>query len=484
MFNELKNTAKQTSIYSLGNLLPKLVGFLLLPLYTDHLTTAEYGILAILQATGFVLIGIFSFNLHTAMLRWLAQEKDESAQRSIVFTTLVSTAMIVAVLQIILLPFSSSFSKVFFDNTDFTNYFILLFWSSGFGILNNVPLNLIRFKEKPLFYIVLTTAKFSVILLLNIYFIAFMNMGVEGIILSELIGNMLLMIVASRFIIYNISLRFNIPVLKDMFKYGFPLIFSTTFSLALTLGDRYIIKILLDDSSVGIYSLGHKIASIINVFIIQSFQLGFLPIAFKKFGEPNANRFYSKVLTYFVFLLVLSALFLSFFGQELIKFMAENNSYWAAYTVIPVISLAFVFKGIQYVVSLGFHYTKKTSYNAYIVMATSIVNVSLNFLIIPSLGYYGAGLSMLASLIIMLVLTYVYAQRLYKIQYESTKLAIMIFVGLVLYAVSVILPDFGIITNIILKSVLVFIFPFLLYVFNFYEPAELEKLKSLFFRGE
>jgi O-antigen/teichoic acid export membrane protein len=479
MFDELKNTAKQTSIYSLGNLLPKLVGFLLLPLYTDHLTTAQYGILAILQATGFVLIGIFSFNLHTAMLRWLAQDKDEVSQKSIVFTTLISTVLIVGMLQAILLPFSSQFSNVFFDNDTFSDYFVILFLSSGFGILNNIPLSLIRFKEKPVYYIVLTTIKFSVILLLNIYFIAILNMGVEGIILSELIGNILLMIVASRFIVSNMQLKFNFPVLKEMFGYGFPLIFSTTFSLALTLGDRYIIKILLDDSSVGVYSLGHKIASIINVFIIQSFQLGFLPIAFKKFGEPNANRFYSKILTYFVFLLVLSAICLSFFGKELIRFMSDNASYWDAYSIIPVISLAFVFKGIQYVVSLGFHYTKKTSYNAYIVMVTSIVNVSLNFLLIPVLGYFGAGLSMLGSLILMVVLTYIYSQRLYKINYEIYKIAILIIVGLALYIVSLILPDINTVVNIIIKTVLIIIFPVILYVAKFYEPAELEKIKNM-----
>ena len=142
MFDELKKTATQTSIYSLGNLLPKLIGFVLLPLYTDYLTTAEYGILAILQATSLVLIGIFGFNLHTAMLRWLAQEKDEKGQKTIVFTSLISTLSIVAILLMLLLPFCRDFSIIFFDKPDFSNFFLYLFLSSGFGILNNIPLNL------------------------------------------------------------------------------------------------------------------------------------------------------------------------------------------------------------------------------------------------------------------------------------------------------------------------------------------------------
>lgn len=480
MFNELKNTAKQTSIYSLGNLLPKLVGFLLLPLYTDNLTTAEYGILAILQATGFVLIGVFSFNLHTAMLRWLAQDEDDNKQRSIVFTSLTSTLIITFILELLLLPFCNQFSILFFNKIDFSNFFLLLFLSSGFGILNNIPLNLIRHKEKPSYYITLTTVKFTIILLLNIYFVAFLKTGVEGILLSELIGNVFLMIVSARFIAVNSNLNFDTAVFKEMFSYGFPLIFSTTFSLALTLGDRYIIKIILDDSSVGLYSLGHKIASVINVFVIQSFQLGFLPIAFKKFGQPNANRFYSKVLTYFVFLLVVAGLFISMFGEDLIRLMADKESYWPAYTVIPIISLAFVFKGIQYVVSLSFHYKKKTFYNAYVVMVTSVINVILNFLLIPAFGYFGAGLSMLASLMLMVVITYYYSQKLYRIPYENIKIALLIGLGTAIYLISTFVADSSFFITILLKLFLIVLFPVLLYFLKFYETSEIEKLKSFF----
>jgi len=48
-----------------------------------------------------------------------------------------------------------------------------------------------------------------------------------------------------------------------------------------------IIKYFMDDASVGIYSLGHKLASVINVFILQSFQMGYLPIAYKKMNDEK-----------------------------------------------------------------------------------------------------------------------------------------------------------------------------------------------------
>ena len=226
MLADLKNTVKQTSIYSIGNLSSKLIGFILLPLYTSYLTTAEYGILAIIEASGQILIGIFAFSLPTAMLRWCATEKEEEQQKSIVFTTLISTLLIAVSLSIVLIPFSSKFSILFFNHTRFTNYFIILFLSVSFGMLNNVPLNLIRLKEKSFFYIIITSLKFAAILLLNIYFVVYKKTGVEGIILSQLIGNILLLLLTTPFLLKNVILKFKFKILKEMFSYGFPLIFT------------------------------------------------------------------------------------------------------------------------------------------------------------------------------------------------------------------------------------------------------------------
>ncbi len=76
MFADIKKTVKHTAVYSLGNISTKLVGFILLPLYTTHLSTEEYGVLAILQAIAQILIGVFGLSLPTAMMRWAAPEKD------------------------------------------------------------------------------------------------------------------------------------------------------------------------------------------------------------------------------------------------------------------------------------------------------------------------------------------------------------------------------------------------------------------------
>lgn len=482
MFNELKNTVKQTSIYSLGNLSTKLVGFVLLPLYTGYLTSSEYGILAILQAIGQILIGVFGFNLPTAMMRWYTAEKSKSQQDTVVFTTLLSTLIISLLLSLILIPFSREFSLAFFNDYSFANYFIILFLSVSAGIISNVPLNLIRLKEKAFFYITLTITKFTIIVLLNIYFVAKIEIGVEGIIISELVGNLFIIIFTAPFLIKNSVFKINLSILFEMFKFGIPLIFSTVFTFTLTLGDRFIIQYFHGDSSVGVYSLGHKVASVLNMLIIQSFQLGFLPIAYKKFEEPNAKRYFSKVLTYYTLILVFSALVISLFSKELIELLALRKEYWIAYSVLPIISFAFVLKGIQFVFSLSFHYTKKTIYNATIVLITASISVLLNIILVEKYDFMGAAITFLISLLVLMLLSYFIGQKVYFIPYEKFKLIKIFFTGVTLFLCSYLFNEMQIIPRLFLKTGLVLSFPIILFYLNVFDRVEIDKAKELLYQ--
>ena len=79
MLDKLKHTLKHTFIYSLGNLSAKLVGLILLPLYTSHLSTSEYGILSLLEASSQVIVGILGFGMANAMMRWFVSEKSDNS---------------------------------------------------------------------------------------------------------------------------------------------------------------------------------------------------------------------------------------------------------------------------------------------------------------------------------------------------------------------------------------------------------------------
>lgn len=477
MFFDIKKTIKQTAIYSFGNLLSKLVGFLLLPLYTDYLLPDEYGILAILQAILQILIGVFGFNLPTAMMRWHSSENNEDKKRSIVFTTFIATTIVAIALSIFLLPFSRSISLYWFSTEQFSTYFVYLFLASSAGIISNVPLNVIRLKEMPGFYVVISTIRFLAIILMNIYFVAYAKTGVEGIMISEFWGAVIVIVISFPVIIKDSKFEINLKILKEMFVFGFPLVFSTLFSFVLTLGDRFVIEYFEGTANVGVYSLGHKIASIINMLVVQSFQLGFLPLAYKKLGSPNDKRYFSKILTYYTALLAFSVLSISLFGKEFIELFVKNKDYWFASSVIPIVALAFLVRGIQYNFSLSFHFEKKTNYVTLIIFVTSAINVFLSIFLVKITGFIGAAYSLLISSILMMIISYYYGQKIFQINYELIKMTKILALSFALYFVSFLFQNSGLTINIIIKSILIISFPLIIYKLSIFDEVEIKSLK-------
>ncbi|MBE0639164.1 MAG: oligosaccharide flippase family protein [Bacteroidales bacterium] len=479
MLDHLRNTVKHTAIYSLGNLSTKIIGLILLPLYTTHLTTAEYGIFSILEVTSQFFTTIVSLGLTAGMMRWFAAEQNEDRRKMIVFTTFAATLTLAVIVNVAFYPFNSWFSNLFFDHGNFSDYFLILWLWVALEAINRVPFELFRLKEKSLLFISLVILKFVTILLLNIYFIVILKMGVKGIILSQLLGNVLVTMGTFPFLLKNMRFSFNMTMLKELSLFSIPLVLSTVATMALALSDRYLIKYFLDYSQVGIYSVGYKVASVIHLFMVQSFLLGFAPLAYKIFDQPEARRYFARVTTYFTYAMTGLALILIFYAKEVIAvFAASNDEYLLAYNVIPMLCLAVIFRGLNSVISMGLHYVKKTKYTIVIVLIVAVFNIGINLLMIPMFGIQGAAVASVLANLMMTIMFYIYSQRYYPINYEFARILKLLLSGVAIYFVASLTASLGFWTGIGVKTMLLLIFPLLLFAIKFYEPVELNSLRG------
>lgn len=477
MLDKLKHTFKHTVIYSIGNVSLKLIGIILLPLYTTHLESSEYGAYAILEVTSMILVSVLSFRLSTAMMRWWAGTKDDYKKKSIVFTSFISAFTIVLFLNLFAFPFHNDFSILFFGTENYNEYFLILVLSVSFEILNLFPMELLRIREKSALFITITISKTLTVLFLNILLIAYYKLGIKGILIGQMTGNILVFVITFPFLKKNMTSNYNFEELRGMFKYGYPLVFTTIAMMLMNLGDRFILKYLLGYSEVGVYTIGYKISSIINIFVLQSFQMGFLPFAYRLYSDDKrAKRFFSKVLTYYTFVLIIASLSLSLFSKEIIEFFSKSKEYWPAYKIIPILSMAFVLRGIQYVISLGLHFVKKTKYNAFIVLSIAAINVGLNFLLIPKFNILGAAITTVISWMLMIILFYYFTQREYYVNYEIFKIVKLISLGIILFIISTFFNDINIILRISLKVLIIISFPWILFLAGFYEKIEIERI--------
>lgn len=482
MLKDIKNTLKHTAIYSLGNIATKLIGIVLLPLYTKHVTVSEYGILGILEATIFILTQVLILGQSQAFLRFHDMEEYKEKRKSTFFTIFIFLFSVGLLFILSSQKLATKVSSLFFNPSEFSIYFNLCFYIVFLRIISNLFLSVLRAKEKSTFYATASIVNLTIILGFNIYFVAFAKIGIKGILYSYLIGDGVLFLLLLPKMISEMAPKLDWKILKATLAFGFPLVFASLASVLLNMGDRYILKLLVDYKEVGLYSLGYKVAGILNMFFIQSFTLSILPIAYKMYGQKGDKRYYSKMLTYFVFVLFWAGLGLAFFSKELIEKLALNPDYWLAYQVVPYIILAYIFSGARAVANLGLFLKSKTPYIAYNTIGAAVLNIGLNFILIPKYKMMGAAVATIISFIALYFVTYFVADRFYKIPYENLKLLKMLILAIVLFFLSILAADLSTLPRLLTKLGLLISFPFLLYPMNFYEEIEIERIKEGFKR--
>ncbi|MBN2031134.1 oligosaccharide flippase family protein [bacterium] len=481
MYQKIKHTFQHTAIYSLGNIATKLVGIVLLPLYTKHITVSEYGILGILEVTLIILTQVLSFGQTSSYLRFYHMEEYASKRKSTLFTIFVflfiAESLFIGLIWIVSEPLSQCFEQ----SHNFDIYFKLSAWILFFRVINHLFLTVLRAKEKSHFYVFVNLVRLMTGLGFNIYWVAFAQLGVRGVMLSSMVSEGILVLILIPAILRDMVIKLNLEVLRDSLVFGMPLIFSSLAGMLLNVGDRYIIKLLLNYDQVGLYNLGYKVGSIFNVLLIQSFSLGLLPLVYKAYGQTGDKRYYSKMLTYFALFLLWTFLGLSVFSKEIIQNFTLNSDYWSAYRIVPVISLAYVFSGANWVVSLGLFLKKKTQRVAFNNILVVLLNIGLNFLLIPKLKLIGASIATLISYMTLYLLSYYSSGKYYQIPFENIKLLKMFGLSLLLYCLSSIVSDGNMLWSILIKMVLLLFFPFGLYFLGCYEKNELERIRMVKF---
>jgi O-antigen/teichoic acid export membrane protein len=482
MLNSVKSSVKNSMVYGIGNIAVKLVGFLLIPLYTDPklFSIDEFGTIGLLDISGQVLIAALASSLPQSLTRWYWDREHIENQKSIFFMTLMMQVGIAALFCLLLLPLSGNLSGMIFEgNTDWSRAIKLVIISSALQAVNNIINTLIRLQSKSVLFTVVNFFKLGVVLALTIFMIVGKKMGVEGIYMAQVIGNLLFIVILLGYTIKNCKISINFPLIRSMAVFGFPLVLANVSGVAVNVIDRYSLNSFDLLKYVAIYTLAVKVSSVLKLVIVDSIKMAISPLMIRKIDAADNKRFYSKVLLYSSFVLMLGIIAISLFSFELIKLMTKSNQYWEAYFVIPLLCLSVYFINLKDVITWGLFISKKTKIIGTIVFFAGIITLAMNLVLVPLLGMTGAALATLLAQAVYWYLIHYFSQKWYYIPYEYGKIFIILAVGAGLSFTGLLMNDLSLILRLFLKTGLTLSFPFILYLLNFYESAELRALKGI-----
>ena len=467
-----KNLFKQTLIYGLATVLPRMISFMLNPLYVDQLPKQEFADVSIVFAWLVFFNVILSYGMETAFFRFYNKEENKKNVISTATVSIFWSSISFLCLALIYRNTLSNWSNVKVEYITYTIWILVL------DALAIIPFSRLRATKKPMQYAIIKIGNVVINMILNLFFllllpslalsnpngffntIYFDNFQVGYIFVSNLIASLLTFAVLSPSYL-KINWKFDFNLWKKMMQYGIPILIA---GIAFAINEHFD-KILLDwmhvsKSEIGAYAACYKIGMFMVLFR-TAYTLGIEPFFFSHASSDNAPKTYATITKYFIIFGSFICLFVIAFIDILKHPLVPKPEYWDAIKVVPLIVLANFFLGIYTNLSVWYKLIDKTLIGAYISIVGAIVTLVLNYFLIPIFSYYGSAIATIAAYGTMMVISYKMGQKKYPIPYEINVILKYLGLSIVFSAISFYIPSIK--ENYPIKTVLISLFLYFIY---------------------
>ncbi len=447
----LKTLYKQTFIYGLATVVPKMLSFLLVRLHTDKAVlenVADYGDVSLIFAY-FVLFNVLlAYGMETAFFRFLNSEQKKKSVLSTSAISLVLTSILVLVIGYF---FRDQVSRITHIDVD---YIVLVLWILFFDALVIIPFAYLRAMGKPIKYTGLKLLNVVLNLGLNVVLLLFLKSWAESstfwttfyrpnfelhyIFIANLVASGVTFLTLISFY-FKLNYNFDAKLWKQMLRYAFPvLIAGIAFSINETF-DRILLERLLPDNlakdAIGTYSACYKLALFMMLFA-TAYRLGIEPFFFSNAKAKDAKANYAKILEFFVIFGALILLTVVVFVDILKLILIPNEAYWEAMTVVPILLLAYLFLGIYHNLSVWYKITDRTKFGAYISIFGALITLLINIIFIPKFGYMASATATLFAYAAMALTSYLLGKKYYSIPYNLEKMGLYLALSIIFSALS------------------------------------------------
>ncbi len=475
---ELLTAVRHSLVYGLGSIAAKAIGFLMIPFYTHYLSPADYGVLEILDLTVSMFGMFLNMGITTALLQAHAAAKTAREKHAAASTALV--AVIATGLATVLLSVFAArpVSSMLLGPNVPSRYLLLSLSAFALNYISNLPGTYVRALEKSGWFATLEVSTLILALVLNIWFIAVLKLGLLGVLLSSALTAAVQAVVLIGWMLGQVGIAFSRSLLGQLIGYGMPLILSNLALFTLNFSDRYFLQHFRSLTVVGLYAVGYKFGFMVNYLLVLPFTSMWQARMYIVHQRPDHARIFGQVFVFYSVLLIFAALALAMFSPELIHLMVARN-FSAAEPVIPIVAAAYAFCGISYCARTGSFVTGKTGVLAVLSVATAVLNLSLNWALIPREGMMGAAWATLVSFMALAAANYWFSQRVIRLPLGISRVS-----GAVALACGLgIVARWGIPARmdiaIPLKILLLLLFPVALWKAGMFSAAEMESLGAL-----
>ena len=462
---EIKRLGKHSAIYGLGGLVSRILAVLLLPLYTRYLSTSDYGEVETLIALSTVIGIVLRMGIHSAFFRFYFDSHDPAARLRVVRTSFWFTMGMATVGMAVGLLFAAPISDALFGSSDDSNLVMAAFVGLWAGMNYEQLTSLFRVEERSTAFVTASLTNIFLTIGATLLLVVALDAGPIGVIVGNFTGTLIVYVVLVAYRREQLGLEFDRGLLREMNRFGIPLVPTALFLWVTNFSDRLFLVKLSGTHEVGLYSVGVRIASAL-VLLLTAFRLAWPAFAYSIEDEREARRAYAFVLTYLVALTTWVATGLALLSPWIVEWIAAPAYEESSRVVGPLAFSTVAFAG-YIVVAIGVGRAKRTQFNWVVTGAAAAVNIGLNLLLIPPYGMMGAAIATVAAYSTMFVGMVWWSQRIYPVPYQWRRVVTAAGAGLALVAIGKLAGG-----GLAIALLLALVYPLALFPLRFYLPAE------------
>ena len=450
----IKKLAGQTLWYGTSSIFARFLYYMLTPYLTAKFQgTSAYGEMSLVYALIPFLNTVFIFGFETAYFRYIQRNEFKEDVYSILSTSIISSTTVLTVLTLIWNKSIASFIGI----SDHPEYISLSAFIIAFDTLSALPFARLRHENRPRKFAFIRIAGILINISIVYFFLSVCpallkknpnsvwlllyskNFGVGYVLIANMVQSLFQLLVLWKSF-FDFKWKMVYPKWKEFIVYSLPLTVAGFAGMVNETFDRVMLRWWAPVASpeiakyeVGTYSACYKLSILITLFI-QAFRMGAEPFFFRQFALEDAPKVYARVMKFFVITICMMFLVVALYLDVWKEFIRDEKM-WSGLRVVPVLLFANMFLGIYINLSIWYKLSGRTSAGAYITVIGALITVVINYLFIPKFSYMACAWATCICYGTMMVISYVWGQRNYRIPYAWKKLVAYLFIVCALYFV-------------------------------------------------
>lgn len=429
--SKTKRLAIDTILFGISTFGSKILVFLLTPLYTAVLLTEEYGVADLINTTVNLIYPVLTLAITDATLRYAL---DKDCEKSAVFGNSVLITALSVLLMMAFYPVMKMLnSEIAVQLSKYWGYFVATYAMYNFHLCFA---NFVKGMGKTKLFAVQGIVQTVTVILCNIYFLLFAKIGLQGYLLSIIIGlavPTVLMLFAGKLYKFVFPFKLNKALLMEMLKYSIPMIPTLlAWSINMYINKYMLIGMLPQGeglSASGIFSVANKIPSLLTA-VLAVFTQAWTLSAISNVKDSDESDYYTNIYGAMHIVSLVGCLIIIPFSKIASSIIFDQD-YYSAWQHIPFLMIAAFFSSLCRFLASAFRAYKKTGQLFISVAIGAIVNIILNFVLIKTIGVVGASIATAASFLVT------WAVRMWTIQ-KLVKVRIRLLPTIVTYVLVVI----------------------------------------------